>query len=146
MEGQASRRHARADRYMSVVREVKGRKIDATAKVNDVLRRHPLAGEVFIQHGPLSLEEPGKFYLQYKDETVGEYARRNGVDLETLLPLLNAVAEATDLEPTGPRPRPTARGRPPEGPIGYTSGYRELKDSGVETQPFVASLLVHGPD
>jgi hypothetical protein len=131
---------------MSVVPEAKARKIDATAKVNDVLRRHPLTGEVFIQHGPLSLEEPGKFYLQYKDETVGEYARRNGVDLETLLHLLDAVAEATDLPATGARPRPTARGRPPEGPIGYTSGYQELNDSGVETQPFVASLLVRGLD
>jgi hypothetical protein len=131
---------------MSVVPDAKARKIDATAKVNDVLRRHPLTGEVFIQHGPLSLEEPGNFYLQYKDETVGEYARRNGVDLETLLHLLNAVAEATDLGPAGARPRPTARGRPPDGPIGYTSGYQELNDSGVETVPFVARLLVHGLD
>jgi hypothetical protein len=131
---------------MSVVPEAKARRIDATAKVNDVLRRHPLTGEVFIQHGPLSLEEPGKFYLQYKDETVGAYARRNGVDLETLLHLLDAVAEATDLPVSGARPRPTARGRPPEGPIGYTAAYQELNDSGVETQPFVASLLVHGLD
>src|SRR5262249_782054 len=128
------------------VPEAKARKIDATTKVNDVLRRHPLTGEVFIQRGPLSLEEPGKFYLQYKDETVGEYARRNGVGLETLLHLLRAVAEATDLPATGARPRPSARGRPPEGPIGYTSAYQELNDSGVETQPFVASLLVHGLD
>ena len=120
-------------------------KIDATAKVNDVLRHYPLTGEVFIQHGPLSLEERGNFYLQYKDETVGEYARRNGVDIDTLLHLLNAVAEATDLGATGARPRPTTRGRPPDGPIGYTSGYRELKDSDVETEPFVASLLAHGP-
>jgi len=120
-------------------------KIDATAKVNDVLRHHPLTGEVFIQRGPLSLEERGNFYLQYKDETVGEYARRNGVDIDTLLHLLNAVAEATDLGATGARPRPTTRGRPPDGPIGYTSGYRELKDSDVETEPFVASLLAHGP-
>ena len=131
---------------MSVVREATVRKIDAAANVNDVLRRYPLTGQVFIQHGPLSLEEPGKFYLQYKDETVGEYARRNGVDVEDLLHLLNAVAEAAELEPTGARRRPTARGRPPEGPIGYTSGYRELKDSGVETEPFVASLLDRGLD
>jgi len=131
---------------MSVMPEASARKIDAAANVNDVLRRYPLTGQVFIQHGPLSLEEPGKFYLQYKDETVGEYARRNGVDLETLLHLLNAVAEAADVEATGARRRPSARGRPPEGPIGYTSGYRELKDSGVETEPFVASLLDRGLD
>jgi len=126
--------------------EASARKIDAAAIVNDVLRRYPLTGQVFIQHGPLSLEEPGKFYLQYKDETVGEYARRNGVDLEPLLHQLNAVAEVADVEATGARRRPSARGRPPEGPIGYTSGYRELKDSGVETEPFVASLLDRGLD
>jgi hypothetical protein len=34
--------------------------------VNDILKRHPLTGEVFIQ--------PGKFYLQYLGRTVGEYA------------------------------------------------------------------------
>jgi hypothetical protein len=34
--------------------------------VNDILKRHPLSGEVFIQ--------PGKFYLQYLGRTVGEYA------------------------------------------------------------------------
>jgi hypothetical protein len=129
------------------VREATARKVDGAANVNDVLRRYPLTGQVFIQHGRLSLEEPGNFYLQYKkDETVGDYARRNGVDLPTLLHLLNAVAEAADVEATGARRRPTARGRPPDGPIGYTSGYQELKDSGVETEPFVASLLDRGLD
>ena len=121
-------------------------RIDAGTKVNDALRRHPLTGEVFIQHGPLSVAESGKFYLRYPDETVGEYARRNGADLEALVHQLNAMAEATELEVTGLRPRPSARGRPPEGPIGYTSAYRELKDSDIETESFVASLLVHGPD
>jgi len=131
---------------MTVVREATARKIDGAANVNDVLRRYPLTGQVFIQHGPLSLEEPGNFYLQYKNETVGDYARRNGVDLQTLLDLLNAVAEAADVEATGARRRPTARGRPPDGPIGYTSAYQELKDSGVETEPFVASLVDRGLD
>ena len=131
---------------MSVLRDAKARRIDATAKVNDVLRRHPLTGEVLIQHGRLYVAELGKLYLQYPDQTVGEYARRNGVDLEALLHQLNTVAEATDVKPTAVRRRPSARGRPPEGPIGYTSGYRELKDSDIETEPFVASLLVRGPD
>jgi hypothetical protein len=108
---------------MSALRDAKAGRIDATTKVNDVLRRHPLTGEVFIQHGPLGVAEPGKFYLQYPDQTIGEYAQRNGVDLTALLELLNTVAEATDLQARGPRPRPTARGRPPEGPIGYTSAY-----------------------
>jgi len=119
------------------------RRIDATVKVNDVLRRHPHSGEVFIQHGPLSVAERGNFYLQYPDQTVGELARRNGVDLEALLDQLNAVAEVSALEP---EPRPTGRGRPPEGPIGYTAAYRELEDCDIESEPFVASLLVHGPD
>lgn len=123
----------------------KGR-IEATTKVNDVLQRHPLTGEVFIQHGPLGVEEPGKFYLQYPDETVGEYAERNGVDLKALLHLLNTTAEAMDLEAKGLRPRPTARGRPPDGPIGYTSAYRDLKDFDIETEPVVANQLARGPD
>jgi hypothetical protein len=114
--------------------------------VNDALRRHPRTGEVFIQHGPLSIAEPGNFYLRYPDQTVGEFADRNGVDLEALLDQLNAVAEATDLEATGSKPRPTGRGRPPDGPIGYTGAYRELEDADIETEPFVASLLGHGPD
>ena len=127
-------------------RDAKTSRIDATTKVNDALRRHPRTGEVFIQHGPLSIAEPGNFYLHYPDQTVGEFARRNGVDLEALLDQLNALAEAPDLEAAGLKPRPTGRGRPPEGPIGYTSAYRELGDSDIESEPFVASLLVHGPD
>jgi len=122
------------------------RRIDATTGVNDVLRRHPRTGEVFIQHGPLAVAESGNVYLRYPHQTVSEFAKRNGVDLAALLHQLNTVAEATDLEATGLRPRPTTRGRPPEGPIGYTSAYRELKDSDIETEPFVASLLAHGPD
>ena len=129
-----------------MAQDVRTERIDAGTKVNAVLRRHPLTGEVFIQHGPLSVAESGKFYLRYPNETVGEYARRNGADLEALVHQLNAMAEATELEPMGPRPRPSGRGRPPEGPIGYTSAYRELKDSDIETQPFVASLLRHGLD
>ena len=126
--------------------EVRTHRIDASTKVNDVLRRHPRTGEVFIQHGPLSVAEPGQFYLRSPDETVGEYARRNGADLVALVHQLNAMAEATELEAAGLRPRPSARGRPPEGPIGYTSAYRELKDSNIETESFVASLLAHGPE
>ena len=129
-----------------MAQDVRTQKIDASTKVNDVLRRHPLTGEVFIQHGRLSVAESGKFYLRYPDETIGEYARRNGADLEALVHQLNAMAEATELEPTGQRPRPSGRGRPPEGPIGYTSAYRELKDSDIESESFVASLLVHGPE
>ena len=122
------------------------RRIDAATKVNDVLRRHPRTGEVFIQHGPLSVAERGNFYLTYPDQTVGEFAQRNGVDVEALLDQLNAEAEATDMERPGAKPRPSGRGRPPDGPIGYTSAYRELNDSEIESEPFVASLLVHGLD
>jgi hypothetical protein len=68
------------------------------------------------------------------------------VDLKALLELLNKVAKATDLQASGLRPRPTARGRPPEGPIGYASAYRELKDFDIETEPFVARLLANGLD
>jgi hypothetical protein len=122
------------------------RSIGATTKVNDVLRHHPRTGEVFIQHGRLSIAEPGNFYLRFPDEKVGDFAQRNGVDLQALLDQLNAVAGAPDLEAAGLTPRPSGRGRPPEQPIGYTSAYRELENSDIETQPYVASLLRHGPD
>jgi hypothetical protein len=48
--------------------------------VSDLLGRHPLTGEVLILHGRLYVAESGKFYLQYPDQTVGEYAQRNGVE------------------------------------------------------------------
>jgi hypothetical protein len=121
-------------------------RIDATTKVNDVLQRQPRTGEVFIQHGSLAVADPGKFYLRYPDETVGEYAERNRVNLRALLHLLNTAADATDLEARGLRPRPTARGRPPEGPIGYTSAARDLKDFDIETEPVVARQRARGPD
>jgi hypothetical protein len=125
---------------------MEAKRIDANTKMNDVLRRHPRAGEVVIQSGTLSVAESGKLYLQYPDQTVGEYARRNGVDIEALLSSLNTTAEATSPEATGVSRRPSGRGRPPEGPIGYTTSYRELKDSDIESEPFVASLLARGPD
>jgi len=120
--------------------------IDAATKVNDVLRRYPGAGEVFIQHGPLSVEQPGNFYLQFPDQTVGDYAQRNGANLRALLDQLNAVAAGVAVEPMGPQPQPTERGRPPEGPIGYTLSYRELSHSDIETEHLVAHLLQRGLD
>ena len=101
---------------------------------------------MFIQHGSLGVSEPGKFYLQYPGQTVGEYAERNGVDLKALLYLLNTAAEATDLEARRRRRRPSARGRPPEEPVGYTSACRDLKDFDIQTEPVVASQLARGPD
>src|SRR5262245_50074236 len=121
-------------------------RIDATTKVNDVLKRHSLTGEVFIQQGPLGMSEPGKLYVRYLDETVGQYAERNGVDLKALLDVLNAAAEATVFEATRLKPRPTARGRPPEGPIGYTSAYRDLNEFDIEIESVVTSQLARGPD
>jgi hypothetical protein len=120
---------------MSALRDAKTRRIDPTTKANDVLKRHPLTGEVFITHGPLGVSEPGKFYLQHPGQTVGEYAERNGVDLKALLHLLNTAAEATDLEARSRRRRPTARGRPPEEPVGCTSADRDLKDFDIQTEP-----------
>ena len=121
-------------------------KISAITKVNDVLRRYPLTGEVFIQHGPLGMSEQGKFYLQYPNETVGEYAARNGVDPGALLHVLNAAAEGASLDASRLKLRPTAKGRPPDGPIGYTSAYRDLHDFDIEIESVVASHLARGPD
>jgi hypothetical protein len=125
---------------------MESRSIGVTTRVNDVLRDHPRTGEIFIQYGRLSVAEPGNLYLQYPHETVGEFAQRNGADREALLHQLNAVAEATELDARGLTPRPTGRGRPPEQPIGYTGAYRDLNDTDIETQPFVASLLSRGPE
>jgi hypothetical protein len=118
--------------------------IDAASTVNDVLRRYPLTEAVFLQHGPFFVAQRGTLYLHYPEQTIGEYAARNAVDLEALLRLLNAASEAGRVEPSGSR-RPSRRSRPPEGPIGYTVGYVEFQDSGIETEPFVGSLLARGP-
>jgi len=61
-----------------------------------------------------------------------------------LLRRLNTEAEAVELALGVPQPA-SRRRWPPEGPIGYTGGYVELKDSGIETERFVASLLARGP-
>ena len=122
-----------------------GRRIDATAKVSEVLRRYPPTGDVFLQHGPLFEAEPGKLYLQYPEQTVGEDAERNNADLQALLQRLNAEAEASERVTAGLRPRATGRRWPPEGPLGYTGSYVELKDSGIETESFVDNLPVRGP-
>src|SRR5262245_17028639 len=75
------------------------------------------------------MSEPGDFSIGYSDETVGEYAKRNGVDLKGLLHVLNTVAEATSLEAMRSTPRPTAGGPSPEGTIDDTSGSQDLRDS-----------------
>jgi hypothetical protein len=121
------------------------RKVDATTKVSEVLRRYPRTRDVFHQHGPLFEVEPEKLYLQYPERTVAEYAEGNNLDLAAFLQRLNAEAEAVDLAPGFPQPAGRRRW-PPEGPIGDTGGYVELKDSGIETEPFVAVLLARGPD
>jgi hypothetical protein len=108
---------------MSVLRDAPAGRIDATTKVNEVLRCHPLTGEVLIQHGPLGVTEPGKFYVQYQDQTVGEYAQRNGVGLKALLQLLNTAAEATDLQATGPETA-TDRARPSKSSLSRVEGFR----------------------
>jgi hypothetical protein len=110
----------------------------AAATVNEVLGRYP-------RTGPLFGVEPGKPYRQYPEQTIGEHAERNNLDLETLLQRLNTEAEAVGLAREFPQ-SVSPRRRPPEGPIGYTGGYVELKDSGIETEPFVAVLLARGPD
>ena len=66
------------------------------------------------------------------------------VELEMRVPHLNAEAKIVECVPRR-RPRAARRRWPPEGPIGYTGAYVELKDSLVETRPFVASLLARGP-
>ncbi len=63
-------------------------------QVDEVLRRYPATGPIFLQKGRMLEAGLGQIYPTYPAMTVAEYASRNGIAVETLLKALNAEAEA----------------------------------------------------
>lgn len=125
--------------------------ITADWRIDDTIRRYPGAGPIFIQHGRMYVARSTDLYPSYPGLTVAEYASLNGIAVESLLRLLNAVADG---EPSGERPSaPSApgpefqRGRrlPLVGTVGYTGSSRDPHEGVVEV-PMVWSLEARGPD
>jgi len=79
-------------------------RITADWQVDEVLRRYPATGPIFLQRGRMLQAGPGQVYPTYPPMTVAEYAARNGVEVEALLMALNAEAEARQFAADRPLP------------------------------------------
>jgi hypothetical protein len=79
-------------------------RITADWQVDEVLRRFPATGPIFLQQGRMLEAGRGQVYPTYPQMTVGEYATRNGVEVETLLKALNAEVEARQFAADRPLP------------------------------------------
>jgi len=73
-------------------------------QVDEVLRRFPATGPIFLQQGRMLEAGRGQVYPTYPEMTVAEYAARNGVEVERLLKALNAEAEARQFAAERPLP------------------------------------------
>ena len=73
-------------------------RVTADHRVNDVLARYPSTAPVFVQ-GRLYVDQPGQLYAQFPGLTVGEFARRNSIELASLLSKVNALAESEEIAP-----------------------------------------------
>jgi hypothetical protein len=125
--------------------------ITAESQVADTIKRYPSTGGIFLQHGRLYASRRGDVYPTYPAVALGQYATLRGLDIEPLLELLNAAAEAEEFgrqisekspsegDQTGWRER-----TPPMGSVGYTGSYRE--GSGDVADVSVVSVLeARGP-
>ncbi|HYB44588.1 MAG TPA: hypothetical protein VEL75_22630, partial [Candidatus Methylomirabilis sp.] len=74
-------------------------RVTAEWQVDEVLRRYPATGPIFIQGGRMLEEASGQMYPTYPAMTVAQFADRNGLDVDRLLTALNAEAEARAFAP-----------------------------------------------
>jgi hypothetical protein len=79
-------------------------RITADWQIDEVLRRFPATGPIFLQHGRMLEAGPGQMYPTYPQMTVAEYAARNGVEVEHLLKAVNAEVEARQFAADRPLP------------------------------------------
>ncbi len=56
-------------------------RIAAESRVKDVVERYPSTGAVFIQRGPLYVDQPRELYVRFPDLSVAEFAERNRINL-----------------------------------------------------------------
>ena len=110
--------------------ETDSKRITADWIVRDVVSRYPTTGPIFLQHGRMFRARAGELYASYDPPlTIREYAVLNRTDVEPLLRLLNAAAEAaecarktsTDAGALGPeaKRRRNRRSAEESGVIGY---------------------------
>jgi hypothetical protein len=79
-------------------------RITADWQVDEVLRRFPATGPIFLQHGRMQDAGTGQVYPTYPQMTVADYAARGGLAVETLLKALNAEVEAKQFAADRPLP------------------------------------------
>ena len=79
-------------------------RITADWPVDEVLRRHPATGPIFLQWGRMLEAGQSQVYPTYPQMTVAEYATRNTVDVQALLKALNAEVEARQFAAERPLP------------------------------------------
>lgn len=122
-------------------------RITADSKINDVLARHPATAPVFTQGRRLYVDQPRELYARFPGLTVGEFARRNGLEVGPVLTQLNALAESEDAARL-PAARASAEDRPGQFSLtlGYTASYRPREDSAPDSVSVVAVQSSRGPE
>ena len=124
-------------------------RISAESSINDVLARHPSTAPVFTQGRRLYVDQPRELYARFPGLTVGDFARRNGLDLAAVLAQLNALAESED---AARRPATRARAADEARPgqfsltLGYTASHRAREDSTPDSISVVAVQSSRGPE
>ena len=124
-------------------------RIAAESQINDVLARHPSTAPVFTQGGRLYVDQRHELYARFPGLTVGDFARRNDMDLVPLLAQLNALAESED---AARRPATRARAADEARPgqfsltLGYTASHRPQEDSAPDSISVVAIQSSRGPE
>jgi hypothetical protein len=120
-------------------------RITVESRVKDIVERYPSTGLVFIQAGPLYVNQPRELYARFPDLSVGELAERNGSDLAALLKQLEAVAEAEEAMRGAPAAKTVGR-RDYSLTLGYTGSYRPREDAAPQKISVVAAQSAHGPE
>jgi hypothetical protein len=124
-------------------------RITSESKVNDVLARHPATAPVFTQGRRLYVDQPRELYARFPGLTVGDFARRNGLDLAAVLTQINALAESEDAarQPVA-RAHDADETRPGQFSLtlGYTASYRPREDSVPDSVSVVAVQSSRGPE
>ena len=84
-------------RNTAVEAKTDSKRITADSTVREVVSRYPTTGPIFLQHGRMFRARAGELYASYDPPlTIREYAAVNKIDIEPLLRLLNAAAEAEE--------------------------------------------------
>jgi hypothetical protein len=124
-------------------------RITAASTINDVLARHPATAPVFTQGRRLYVDQPRELYARFPGLTVGDFARRNDMDLAPLLAQLNALAESEDASrPPATRAQPTDERHQGQFSLtlGYTASHRPREDSTPDRVSVVAVQSSRGPE